>query len=159
MRSSFARTLSLLLALHAGACYVERPLGTAVPAPDIRIVAQVTDSGTVAMASLIGAGATAIEGVVTTASATSWELAMIKVMHRDGRSISWNNERVAFPRGVLSDPRERSLDRTRSWIAAGAIVASALVAARLFDIVGGGDETTPPPIPPAQILRPGAGTP
>ena len=66
---------------------------------------------------------------------------------------------VAFPRATLSQPRERRLDKTRSWMAAGALVAAAIVAGQVFAVVGGGDETTPPPIPPALIVRPGSGIP
>jgi hypothetical protein len=64
-----------------------------------------------------------------------------------------------FPRSVLTDARERNLDTTRSWIAAAAILAGAVLAAALFDVVGGGTESTTPPVPPAQILRPGYGIP
>ena len=149
----------LMLLIGMGACWVETPIGTAVPAPETRVVAQVTDSGTVAMASLIGAGATAVEGVVASADAASWELALLEVRHRDGSAIGWNRERVVFPRSALADPRERRIDRTRSWLAAGAVAVGAILAAGLFDVIGGGDEDVPPPIPPAQILKPGSGTP
>lgn len=156
---SHPRGIVLLLLLGAGACWVERPLGTSVPAPQTRIVASVTDSGTVAMAGLIGSGATAVEGFIAAADASSWELSLLQVRHRDGRSVSWSRERVVFPRSALADPRERRLDRTRSWIAAGAIAASAILAAQIFDVVGGGNEPTPPPVPPAQVVRPDSGIP
>jgi hypothetical protein len=150
--------MALASALAATACYVERPLGTSVPAPDTRVVAQVTDEGTVAMANLIGGGATAVEGVVASADGSSWELSLLKVRNREG-TVTWNRERVIFPRAVLTNARERSLDTTRSWIAAGAVLAGALLAGVLFDVVGGGGDETPDPIPPAMILRPGYGIP
>jgi hypothetical protein len=159
LRRPLLRAVALASLVAHGACYVERPLGTTVPVPETHIVAQVTDQGTVEMANLIGGGATAVEGVVTTADAASWELALLKVRNRDGQTVAWNRERVVFPRAVLTNARERNLDRTRSWIAAGAVLAGALVAAMLFDVVGGGSETDPAPIPPAMILRPGYGIP
>jgi hypothetical protein len=153
------RPLALALLITASACYVERPIASSVPTPETRVVATVTDSGTVAMANLIGAGATGVEGLIAAADASKWEILLLEVTHRDGRAVRWNRERVVFPRSALSEPRERTLDRTRSWLAAGAIVVGAALAAGVFEVVGGGDEGTPPPIPPAQILRPGAGIP
>jgi hypothetical protein len=159
LRSPLTRSAALAVLVSTTACYVERPLGTSVPAPETRVVAQVTDEGTVAMAHLIGGGATAVEGVVAAADAASWELSLLKVRNREGQTVTWNRERVVFPRSVLTNARERNLDTTRSWIAAGAVVVGAVLAAALFDVVGGGSETTPPPVPPAQILRPGSGIP
>jgi hypothetical protein len=150
---------ALASVLTLAACYVERPLGTSVPVPETRIVASVTDSGTVAMTNLIGGGAIFVEGVVTTANASTWELSLLKVRNREGQTVAWNGERVAFPRSLLSNPRERNLDTTRSWLAAGAVLAGALLAGALFDLVGSGGEEGPDPIPPAMILRPGSGIP
>ena len=154
-----ARAVALASLLALAACYVERPLGTSVPAPETRIAAQLTDQGTVDMANLIGGGAISVEGVVTTADASSWELSLLKVRNREGQTVTWNRERVVFPRSVLTNARERNLDTTRSWIAAGALLAGAVLASVLFDVVGGGSETSTPPVPPAQILRPGSGIP
>jgi len=154
-----SRPVALACLLSSGACYVEQPIGSAVPAPETHIVATVTDSGTVAMANLIGGGATAIEGVIANADGSSWELSLLKVRNREGQTVQWNRERVVFPRSALSNARERSLDRTRSWLAAGVVLAGATIAALVFDVVGGGSEGTPAPIPPAQILRPGYGIP
>src|SRR5262245_24223245 len=153
-----SRPVAFACLLSSAACYVERPIDGAVPSPETHIVATVTDSGTVAMANLIGGGATAVEGVIANADASSWELSLLKVWNREGQ-VTWNRERVVFPRSVLSNARERSLDRTRSWLAAGVILAGGIAAAAIFDVVGGGSETTPDPIPPAQILRPGYGIP
>jgi hypothetical protein len=153
------RVISFGCLLANTACYAEIPIDSAVPPPETHVIAEVTDSGTVAMSNLIGPGAIAIEGVITNATPSSWEMAMLTGRNREGGSGTWNNEVVAFPRSVLSRPRERRLDTTRSWIAAGAVAVTAILAAQLFDVVGGGDEVTPPPVPPAQILRPGSGTP
>jgi hypothetical protein len=159
LRSPLRRAVALVSLCSYTACYVERPLGSTVPAPETHVVAQVTDQGTVDMANLIGSGATAVEGVVTAADAASWELSLLKVRNREGQTVSWNRERVVFPRAVLTNARERNLDTTRSWIAAGAVLAGAILAAAIFDVVGGGSGGDSTPIPPAQILRPGFGIP
>ena len=130
------------------ACYSHRPLTTAVPAASTRIVAQVTDSGVLAMSNAIGAGATEVEGVVAAADAASWDLHMIRVDYRGGTSVMWNREPVTFPRYTLTHATERTLDKKRSWIAAGLVTAGALLAARLFGAFGFGDNPGPDPPPP-----------
>ena len=129
------------------ACYTQRPLTTAVPAATTRIVAQVTDSGVVAMSNAIGAGATEVEGVVAAADATSWDLQVIRVDYRGGTSVLWNREPVNFPRYTLTRATERTLDKKKSWLAGGLITAGALLAARVFGAFGFGDNpgTDPPP--------------
>ena len=130
------------------ACYSHRPLSTTVPAASTRIVAQVTDSGVVAMSNAIGAGATEVEGVVTAADATSWDLQVIRVDYRGGASVLWNREPVSFPRYTLTRATERTLDKKKSWIAGGLITVGALLAARVFGAFGFGDNPGPEPPPP-----------
>jgi hypothetical protein len=129
------------------ACYTQRPLTTAMPAPMTRIVARVTDSGVVAMANAIGSGAIEVEGVVDAADAVSWDLQVIRVDYRGGASVLWNRERVSFPRYTLTSATERTLNKKKSWIAAGLITVGAFLAARVFGAFGLGDnpDTEPPP--------------
>jgi hypothetical protein len=128
------------------ACYAQGPLITPVPAPGTHIVALVTDSGVVAMSNALGPGSTEVEGVVAAADASAWDLRMVRVDYRGGTSIAWNHELVTFPRPTLTRATEKRLDRGKSWIVAGAITATALLAARLFGAIGGGE--TPNTIPP-----------
>lgn len=111
------------------------------------------------MGNSLGPGAMAVEGVVSTATDTEWTLLMLRVDHRDGRSIPWNRETVSFPRAALSDPLVVVLDKRRSWLAAGATIAGALLVARGFTLLFGGDADDPngePPPPQADIV-PGVG--
>jgi len=128
-------------------CYSETPLTTPVPAPETRIVAQVTDSGDVAMGNALGPGAVKVEGVIAAADADAWRLRMVRVDYRGGTSTLWNRELVSFPRSTLANPTQKRLDKQRTWLAAGLITGTALLAARLFGAVGGGanPETQPPP--------------
>lgn len=144
-------TLLLLPSVLAG-CYKQIPLSS-TPVPATRIVAVLTDSGTVAMGNALGAGAQTIEGVVTKATDREWTLAMLRVDHRDGRSQAWNREPVSFPRPALTDPVVVVLDKKRSWLAAAGIVVGALTIARSFNLFGG-DETPPDGPAPAAIIIP-----
>jgi len=126
---------------------MQSPLAQPMPAPDTRIVAQVTDTGVLAMSNALGPGAREVEGIVAGADSASWDLRLLRVDYRGGSSVVWNGEPVRFPRSALSQAMERRFSKPRSWILAGAITASALLAARFMGVIGGGsggDETGPP---------------
>ena len=146
MDTTRAPCLAAVLLVITG-CYAQAPLTLPVPARDTRVVAQVTDSGIVAMSNALGPGAVKVEGVIAAADAAAWSLRMVRVDYRGGKSTLWNRELVSFPRAVLANPTEKRLSKQRSWLAAGLITATALVAARLFGAIGGGgtSETQPPP--------------
>jgi hypothetical protein len=147
LHRSVRRTLALGCTLLLAACYTERPLATPLPAPATRIVAELTDPGIAALSDAIGPGALEVEGLVATADTAAWTLNMLRVDHRDGTSVPWNREVVKFPRSSLTRVMEKRLDRTKSWLAAGAITAGAIIAARLFHLIGAdeGSEGTPVP--------------
>ena len=136
------------LAVLSAGCYVERPLTSVIPAPTTRIVAQITDTGSVALANTLGPGAREVEGVVVGADATQWDLQVIRVDYRGGNSTLWNRERVTFPRYSVTNASERTFNKKKSWLVAGLITGAALIAARLFGAIdfGGSDGggTNPP---------------
>ena len=136
MRSNHA--LSLLAILALSACYVQRPLSSPIPEASTRIVAQITDTGSVELASTIGPGARMVEGVVVRAEPTAWDMEVIRVDYRGGASQLWNRERVTFPRYALTNASERAFNRKRSWIIALAITGTAVMAAKLFGVIGFG---------------------
>lgn len=129
------------------ACYTSRPL-QGPPPPSARVVARLTDSGVVAMATAIGAGAVEVEGIVQAADAESWALQMLRVEYRSGQSTTWNRESVVFPRYALTQPAERTLSRGKSWLAAGSIVALAVIAAGVAGALASGDNDGGDPPPP-----------
>lgn len=129
-----------LVCMSQAACYKQIPLNTTEPAPATRIQAVLTDSGTLAMGTALGAGALEVEGVISTATSDSWTLQMIRVEHRGGQSIHWNREPVTFSRHLLSNPTVVVLDKKRSWLAAGGMLLGAFVLAQTFDLIGATDE-------------------
>jgi hypothetical protein len=130
------------------ACYTQSPLAGPVPVPDTRIVAQVTDSGVLAMSNAIGPSATEVEGIVAGADETSWDLRLLRVAYRNGTSVEWNRELVRFPRSALSQATERRFSTKKSWLMAGLLTSTAFLAARFLGVIGGGDATDKPPPPP-----------
>jgi hypothetical protein len=144
--------LSLMLCLIVSACYQQQPLSTVPPVPATRIVAELTDSGTVAMGNALGAGALQVEGVVSSADENAWTFQMLRVDHRDGRSIGWNRELVSFPRTALANPKVVVLDKRRSWLAAGGITIGALLLARAFNLIGAEADEDDTPQPQESVL-------
>jgi len=130
------------------ACYTQGPLTAPVPAPQTRIVAQVTDSGVVAMSNALGPGAVEVEGVIAAADAAAWSLRVLRVDYRGGASTLWNREVVSFPRYLLTNATEKRLNKKKSWLAAGLFTAGALLAARLTGAFGLGENPDRPPPPP-----------
>jgi hypothetical protein len=148
MRTTVAHLSVLGTACLLAACFIESPLAGPVPAPNTRIVAQVTDTGELAMKSAIGPDATEVEGIVEDADATSWNLRLLRVEYRNGQSVTWNRELIRFPRSALSQATERRFSNKRSWLMAGILTSTAFLAARFLGVIGGGDNTPAPPPPP-----------
>lgn len=138
MRSHHVVPSLVGLVLASGACYVQRPLSSPIPDASTRIVAHITDTGSVALATMIGPGARLVEGVVVRAEPSAWDMEVIRVDYRGGTSQLWNRERVTFPRYALTSASERALNRKRTWIIAVAITGTAILAARLFGVIGFG---------------------
>lgn len=151
---TFCRTAVMISTFAA--CYSRTPIATSTPVPSTQIIARLTDSGVVEMGRTIGSGAYEIEGVIAEADPSVWKLHLTRVEQRTGSSIKWNRELVSFPRFALTDVIEKRFDRTRSWMAAGLVVAGAIVAAVVFGELGADEEINPPPPPPA-IRLPGGG--
>jgi hypothetical protein len=118
--------LALLVCLGAAAgCYRTTDLATE-PAPETRVVAQLSPVGAEQLAPLIGADALGVEAEVVSWGSSGAELALLRVDHR-GRSVLWNRERVVFPAGTLRDVQERRLDTTRTALFAGGVTTVAAV--------------------------------
>jgi hypothetical protein len=146
MTVAYRITLASLFVLSA--CYRQLPLATSLPQPEQRIVAQVTDTGVVAMSNALGPGAQQVEGIVVAADNTAWDLRMLRVDYRGGSSVLWKQEQVRFPRSALSQATERKFSSGRSWVMAAAVTSVALLAARFIGVIGGGEDNTKPPPPP-----------
>jgi hypothetical protein len=141
------RVVTLTLGALCAACYNQAPLTTLPPAPQTHIIAQLSDSGTVVMGNALGSGVMAVEGVVEKADDKTWQLHMVSVDEKDGRTIDWNQELVSFPASIIIKPQIRVLDKKKSWLAAAAVTGGAFLAARAFNLIGAngdkGDVTGP----------------
>jgi hypothetical protein len=149
MRSIRIALMVLTLPVVAGACYTQVPL-SGTPAPGARIIATITDGGVVAMSNAIGPGAQEVEGVIAAATPTSWDLRLLRVDHRGGSSIRWNNEPVTFPRDAFSNIYQKRLSKRRSIVTGALLTVGAFVIAKGFTSLGGEGGNGPgDPLPPS----------
>jgi hypothetical protein len=97
-----------------------------------------------------------VEGVVASADDNAWTLQVLRVDHRDGKSIPWNREAVRFPRTALTNTTVKKFDKKRSWMMAGLVTAGAYLAARIFNVIGADEDPGTDPTP-AESIVPGRG--
>jgi hypothetical protein len=148
MVAQTVRRFAVGLVPLVAACYSEAPLTTPTPAPGTRIVAQVTDSGIVALSNALGPGAVEVEGEIAATQPGSWDLRMVRVDYRGGTSVLWNRELVSVPRSMLVQPVERRFSKRKSWFVAGLLTATTFLAARLVGVIGPSENPEKPPPPP-----------
>lgn len=119
-------------------CYQYTPVRTDAPPPGTRVRVELTDAGSVELASKVGPRVEAIEGVVRSASADTLPLAVSLTVDRAGRESDWKGESVLVPRSAMASLRQRTLSRGRS-VAAFGVVLGLVVAAAIGSNLGGGD--------------------
>lgn len=135
-----ARALAVLsLAATSAACYRLTPLEGPTPEPGRAVRVDLTDAGSVRLAPFIGPRVEAIEGRAERTTDSSYVLLVTATTARGGMSTSWSNERLDVPLSAVARIRTRTLDRRRSWIAAGLTVASVFVLGQVFDLGTGWD--------------------
>ena len=143
---------AILLATNT-ACYSHSAIGLNLPAPEARVVIGITDMGADQMANRIGLAAREVEGFVVSATDSVWRLRVMRVDQLGGFSSQWNGEEVDFPRSVMTNVREKRLNKTNSWLAAGAfVVGVALLSVAAGSILG--EDGPPPTVEPELRPRP-----
>ena len=129
-------------------CYSVSAVDPAGPQPGTRVVASLTPDGSQQLASQVGPRVIAVEGVLDEATAERLSLRVVRTEASNQVSTYWNQEEVTIPRPAIAQLRQRRLDRTRSYLVAGAIVGGALLIATLFGGVFDGDSPVDPIPPP-----------
>ncbi|HEX6966964.1 MAG TPA: hypothetical protein VF166_14325 [Gemmatimonadaceae bacterium] len=136
------RALALLLAssLLAG-CYINVPIGTAVPDDGTTLTVRLTDTGADTLARLIGPAVSTVQGRVLSAGQDSMVLAVQSVQLRSGVQQQWNGERVVLPRPTIAVVSERRLSRWRTALLTGLGMAGSV--ALVTSLSGGTNEGRP----------------
>ncbi|HEY7769541.1 hypothetical protein, partial [Longimicrobium sp.] len=138
-----------LLLLPQAGCYNIRPVSTPEAAPGARVVATLTDAGSVGIASQVGPRVVEVEGVIQQVTADTLQMGVVRTVDRSDMESLWNGEMVRIPVAGIGSLRERQLSTRKSVLAAAIIVVGALLLAAAASGVGVFDGGPPPtPTPP-----------
>lgn len=133
----FKNTKVLVVALPAlvagTGCYQYQPstLGDLRSGQVVHV--ELTQPAADALAGSIGPRAASIDGKVLARDATQITLATTQIGRLGGAEEFLRNEPVTLPLSGAREVTVRSLDRPRSWLATGAVIVGAIVAAAFVD--------------------------
>ena len=137
-----ARLAAALLLGLLSSCYNYRPLTALDPEPGTRVAAELTDSGTVALARYLGPDVAALDGRLLTITDQELGLSVVSVRDRRGIEHYWKGETVILPRGDVATLRQRKLALGRSVAISVAGVGASLALLRAFGVYGTGSGGT-----------------
>ena len=103
-----------------------------------------SDSGTTALAALLGPSTAAVAGVVVASSPDAYLVSVRETRTRSGRETDWAGERVSIPRSLVSGLEGRYFSRRRTVLATAGLVAALFVAREAFAGSGGVFGGAPP---------------
>ena len=134
--------LTFLLTTTVVGCHGYVPATAPSVASGASVSVSLTDYGTANLGRLLGLGVGTVEGSLVTMSDSAYTLAVQLVRQRNGIETLWRGEQVAIPRVDVAEIRERRLSRSKSALAAVAILAAAYGAVEAF--IGTGSASPPP---------------
>ena len=123
-------------------CHRYEPVTATTVDRGASVAVSLTDYGTANLGRLLGMGVGTVEGNLVTVSDSSYTLAVQLVRQRNGIETFWRGERVAIPRGDVAEIRQRRISRSKSAVAAVALLAAAYGAVEAF--IGTGSGSGPP---------------
>jgi len=144
------RASALISVLLVTGCYNYFPLENPAPASGTRVAADLTDAGSLEMATSVGLGVTSVRGKVVGSDPQSLVLAITSTLGRNEEEIFWKGEQVEIPLAMVARVRERKFAVGKSILFGGAIGGSLLGAIKAFEgsgnaggVTGGGGGAGP----------------
>jgi hypothetical protein len=131
-----------LLATTACTAYTPLQLGQAAPGYNVRVT--LSDQGAVDLTPKIGARAVQLEGTLRQASDSSILLSVRRVTRVGGGDDNYDALEVQIPAQDIETVERSKTSVSRSLLTAGAIAATALLAAKGAGDVSGGRNGGPP---------------
>jgi hypothetical protein len=131
---------SFLPLLLLSGCYSYTALEQPSPEPGVRVAAQLTDAGSVEMASQIGPGIVTVRGAVVQTDSQALLLALSSVVGRNEQEVFWSGEQVRVPLSSVRQVQRRRFALGKSLLFAGAAVGGLFGAIKAFEgsAAGGG---------------------
>jgi hypothetical protein len=127
----------ILLALVA-ACYSYQPIESPSAVLRTRVQADLTDAGSVQMASQIGPGISSVRGEVVESDSQSVLLALSSVLGRNEQEVFWAGEQVRIPLTSVARLQQRRFATGKTMVFGGAFLGSLLLAVEAFTGPGSG---------------------
>ena len=135
--TAFLAVTPLLIA----GCTSYTPVRVADATAGYNVRVSLTDQGAVDLVPKIGPRARMLEGTLKAASDTSLLVSVRRVTREGGGDDSYDSLQVSLPSRDIDVVERSQTSVTRSILAAGAIVATALLAAKGAGDIGGGGKT------------------
>jgi len=134
------RSLISVCILAASACTTYTPLRVADMSPGYNVRVSLSDQGAVDLAPKIGSRARQLEGTLTQATDSSVVMSVRRVVREGGGDDTYSDIPLSLPSRDVEKVERSSTSVSRSFLTAGAIVGTALLAARgAGDFSGGKD--------------------
>lgn len=121
-------------------CYTAVPIGGESARTGTRISVELTDVGTVDIASQVGPRIHLLVGDVSALTDSSIVLAMRSTTDSRGIEALWQGEQVTVKRSEIASVGERRLSPGRTAVFSAILVAGAALVARAFGLLGGGED-------------------
>jgi hypothetical protein len=131
------RSMAGMALLVLTGCYNYHPLQTPSPSLGARVEADLTDRGTVAMASQIGPGAMSVRGEVLQTESEALVLALTSVLGRNHQETFWRGEHVRLPLITLARVQQRRFALKKTLLFGGTVLGGLFAAVAAFDGSGG----------------------
>jgi hypothetical protein len=132
------RASPVVLFLVLSGCYRYQPLETPAPIPGTQVVANLTDAGSMALASQVGPGVASLRGAVVEWDHDGLLLALSSVMGRNDQETFWRGERVRVPHSTVASVQQRRFALGKTFLFGGTVVGGLLAAVTAFQGSGGG---------------------
>jgi hypothetical protein len=138
--SPIRRSRISICILAVSACTTYTPLRVADMSPGYNVRVSLTDQGAVDLAPKIGARARQLEGTLTQASDSTISISVRRVVREGGGDDTYNDIPISLPSQDVDRVERSTTSFSRSMLTAGAIVGTALLAARGAGDVSGGKD-------------------
>lgn len=149
----FRRMLVLLGVVPAAfGCYAYAPLDTSMGVQAGEHVAvEISDRGRAELSDRLGSSVLRVEGTLTRSDSVDLEMNVWRVASIGGSTQSWSGESVRFKREYASSVQTRTLNRGKTYLVVGGVVAGIVVFTKSLGLVGfsTGDDEPGPVTPPA----------
>ena len=141
-RTSRYALVTILAVVLLPGCYRLTPVNGGVPDAGAEVRLDLTDAGSVQLASQVGPRIDALEGRAIEVSDSVLVLEMTGAVKRNGVTAPWSGERVRVRLQTVDQVRARQLDRKATWLVSGAGVVGIFLVSRAID-AGQGEKSIP----------------